>query len=361
MKQNLTHVNDMNERDCCIVAYPDEKKYILYSSRPMKGQTKRQINIRESDDLIWWTDPVCAFAPDDDYWGPLDFWAPEGHYWKGKYYAVSSFRAKGGYRGCQFLVADTPRGPFVPMVNKPATTADWHCLDGTLYEDKNGDPWMVFCHEWQQVQDGQMAAIRMKDDLSDSIGDPIILFRASEAPWKFTDPIHCWDYTEPQPAIGWGRITDGPWLHRMQNGKLVMVWSSFSETGYTIGQCYSASGDIQGPWTQEPEPIFSLDGGHPMMFRTFEGKLLLAAHSPNISGKERLILFEMDDSGDKLKVINEITGNWLPNRYFPDGNMKGMTVDATRRQPGKPVKGKEGLKKSEKAVAKAEKTEEKKK
>lgn len=338
MKKKLTHVTDMNERDCFVVAYPEEKKYILYSSKPMKGQKGRQVNIRESDDLIWWTDPVCAFAPDESFWGPLDFWAPECHYWKGKYYLISSFRAKGGYRRCQFLVADTPRGPFVPMVNEASTPEGWHCLDGTLYEDRLGKPWMVFCHEWVQVQDGQIAAVPMSDDLSKTVGDPVILFRASEAPWRFTDAVKCWDFTEPQPAIGWARITDGPFLHRMQDGSLVMVWSSFCNTGYAVGQAKSVSGELQGPWIQEPEPVWSLDGGHPMMFRTFEGKLMLACHSPNIGGKERMLLFEMDDSGSKLKVVNEITGNWLPNRYFPDGNMKGMQVQQTKDPGAKPVK-----------------------
>ena len=60
---------------------------------------------------------------------------------------------------------------------------------------------MVFCHEWLQVQDGQICAIRMEEDLSDSIGEPVILFRASEAPWRFTDDRDLWKLTEPQPKI----------------------------------------------------------------------------------------------------------------------------------------------------------------
>jgi len=41
---------------------------------------------------------------------------------------------------------------------------------------------MVYAHEWIQVIDGTMEAIRLKDDLSDSIGEPIHLFKASDAP-----------------------------------------------------------------------------------------------------------------------------------------------------------------------------------
>ena len=103
-----------------------------------------------------------------------------------------------------------------------------------------------------------------------------------------------------------------------------MLWSSFSNTGYTIGYARSFSGEIQGPWIQEKEPIFSQDGGHGMMFKTFDGKLILAIHSPNIPGKERLLLFEMEDRYGVLYIINELTGNWIPNRYFPDGKDKGQ-------------------------------------
>jgi len=105
---------------------------------------------------------------------------------------------------------------------------------------------------------------------------------------------------------------------------LLMLWSSFSNTGYAIGYARSVSGDIQGPWVQEKEPLFSQDGGHGMMFRTFEGKLMLTIHSPNITHKEHLLLFEMEDRNGRLNITNEITGNWLPNRYFADGRDKGQ-------------------------------------
>ena len=35
---------------------------------------------------------------------------------------------------------------------------------------------MVFCHEWLQVFDGQIAAVPLSDDLGEAIGEPEILF-----------------------------------------------------------------------------------------------------------------------------------------------------------------------------------------
>ena len=314
------HVHDLHIRDVCILPVPQEGKYYLYDSRPMPGQKGRAINVRESEDLVWWSEASHAFVPGGDFWGPLDLWAPECHYWRGKYYAVSSFRAAGGYRGCQFLVSDSPNGPFIPMVNKPATPENWHCLDGTLYEDKAGTPWMVFCHEWIQVQDGQICAIQMKEDLSDSVGEPIILFRASEAPWRFKKNCYSlWNYTAPQPKLGWARITDGPYMLRQDEKTLLMVWTSYSETAYSTGYARSLSGEIEGPWIQEDEPLFTQDGGHPMLFTRFDGKLMMTMHSPNVPGKERMLIFEMECTDGRLNIVNEITGNWMPTFYDPDG------------------------------------------
>ena len=43
------------------------------------------------------------------------------------------------------------------MQEEAVTPDGWQSLDGTLYVDRSGKPWMVFCHEWLQVGDGQMA------------------------------------------------------------------------------------------------------------------------------------------------------------------------------------------------------------
>jgi len=54
-------------------------------------------------------------------------------------------------------------------------------------------------------------------------------------------------------------------------------------------------------------PLWKDDGGHPMLFHTFEGKLVMAIHQPN-RRVERARFFEMDDSGDRLKIVREIGG-----------------------------------------------------
>ena len=119
------HVRDLHTRDVCILPCREEGKYYLYDCFPRPGQKGCAVNVRESDDLIWWSESSPVFEPAEDFWGPLDFWAPECHFFRGKYYLISSFRAPGGYRGCQFLEGDTPKGPFVPKKNGPDTQENW--------------------------------------------------------------------------------------------------------------------------------------------------------------------------------------------------------------------------------------------
>ena len=124
-------------------------------------------------------------------------------------------------RGTQLFVADSPLGPFQAHTDGAATPHDWMALDGTLYVEDN-QPWMVFCHEWVQIGDGTMDAVRLEADLSKPVGEPIQLFRASDAPW--CRPVQPGKY-----------VTDGPCFYRLKSGPLLMIWSSFGERGYAVG------------------------------------------------------------------------------------------------------------------------------
>jgi hypothetical protein len=210
-------------------------------------------------------------------------------------------------RGTEILVADRPFGPFRPLGRGPQTPPDWMALDGTLWVE-NGVPYMVFAHEWIQITDGSMDLVRLEDDLSAAVGAPRKLFHASEADW-----VRCrGDLGELfQGKRYHAYITDGAWLHRTQTGQLVMLWSSYGPRKYATGVAVSASGTLAGPWIQQKEPLWEDDGGHPMLFRAFDGRLLMAIHQPN-RRVERARFFEMDDSGDSVRLVREVTGGVRP-------------------------------------------------
>ncbi len=292
------HIRDVHISDPFILADRASGCYYTYVQFADTGRFPEldpgpgYFYVLESRDLVHWSRPRVCFEK-----GILedsgDMWAPECHLWKGKYYLISSFRAPGRLRRCRLLRSARPTGPFLPA-GEPVTPEGWHCLDGTLYADRKGMPWLVFCHEWLQVGDGQICAVPLSEDLERSAGDPVILFRASDAPWT-----------------GPSGVTDGPFLHRLPGGRLLMLWSGFTPSGaYAIGTAYSVSGEITGPWKQEREPLYALDGGHAMLFTAFSGQLMMACHCPNDHMRKRILLFEMEETGDTLRVVNEVTGNW---------------------------------------------------
>jgi hypothetical protein len=93
-----------------------------------------------------------------------------------------------------------------------------------------------------------------------------------------------------------------------KTGKLYMTWTSGGYEGYTCGIAISESGKLAGPWKQQAEPLYRNDGGHGMIFKTFDGKIMLILHSPN-NANSRPRIFEMEDTGHTLKVIKEFTGH----------------------------------------------------
>ncbi len=307
--------------------------YVQFVDRdrfPELAEEEACFYVLSSPDLIHWSVPEVCFRK-GAFWADKDYWAPEIHKWRGRYYLISSFRAEGKMRGCQCLVSDSPKGPFTPVGDGPVTPAGWHCLDGTLYVDGDGSPWMVFCHEWLQVYDGQICAIPLSEELDRAIGDPVILFRASDAPWRGNG------------AADGGLVTDGPFLHHLPGGELIMLWSSFSERGdYTVGLARSESGLVTGPWTQDPVPLYALDGGHAMLFRNFGGQLMMSLHCPNIHEKKRILLFEMEETAHSLSIVNEVTGNWYAAaggaatnwRYqTPHENIFSFSTDPVQKVP----------------------------
>ena len=78
-------------------------------------------------------------------------------------------------------------------------------------------------------------------------------------------------------------------LSYYDNGKLKMIWSSFSHGRYLVLEAESDS--IFGEWKHNGSR-FDFDGGHAMLFYTLEGKRMISLHSPNKADYERAVFFE---------------------------------------------------------------------
>ena len=287
-------------RDPFVVPDENSKSYYLFGTTdpdPWHGKG-RGFSVYQSRDLEGWKYLGYAFLPEKDFWGKMNFWAPEVHRYQGKYFMFASFKADNRCRGVGILVSREIAGPYRPLENGPVTPSDWECLDGTLYLDREGWPWLVFCHEWLQIQDGTVCCVRLSRDLKTTVGKPEVLFHASEAPWSVGETGNV------VKKHGKNYVTDGPFLFQSKTGTLKMLWSSFSKTGYAIGVATSGNGLVTGPWQQSEKPFYQKDGGHGMLFQKFNGGLTLAIHTPNQTPYERAIFLPVaEDRETGLKIL----------------------------------------------------------
>ncbi|TRZ41997.1 glycoside hydrolase family 43 protein [Robertkochia solimangrovi] len=298
-------LDEIRLSDPCIL--PDAKSEMYY----MTGSGGL---LWKSKDLVTWKGPYIVTKTDPDSWmgeKPM-IWAAELHKYHDKYYYFATFTnrdvkidtVKGNVierRASHVLVSDKPDGPYVPMADPTYLPADKPTLDGTLWVDTDGKPYMVYCYEWLQNWDGTIEKIELKSDLSGSVGEGELLFKASESPWSREK--------DENGDIIPNKVTDGPWLFRTQTGRLGMLWTSWIFSDYVQGVAYSESGTLDGPWIQDSEPITPPNFGHSMLFKTFDGILLMSLHSHKVGAQGEYIriprLFRVDDSGDKLKLGEE--------------------------------------------------------
>jgi GH43 family beta-xylosidase len=295
-------LSEIRMRDACIL--PDESTQTYY----LVASARSGVRAHTSRDLIHWEGPHIIYRTPPEMWGAdvhiESIWAPEIHFYKGKYYLFLTFSSTKKFpeqwrnwrprvqRASQILHSDAPLGPFQPFSDEPTLPADMMTLDGTLWVE-DGVPWIVYCHEWVQIVNGTVERMQLTDDLSATVGEPVRMFFGSDAKWNRPSASEgCW-------------VTDGPWLYRSKSGKLFLTWSSYSKTGYTVGLAVSDSGKLAGPWKQRPEPIYQNDGGHSMLFHRFDGQLMMALHAPNSGPNQRIHLFEMEDTGETLRIVRE--------------------------------------------------------
>lgn len=276
--------SEINIRDPFILTH--NGKYYMYGTRAVNTWDRVPIytqgfDVYISTDLENWSDPKPIFEYYDTFWGETQFWAPEVHKYNGKFYMLASFTADGHHRGTAIFECDTPDGTFKEHTNGAITPKDWECLDGTLYVE-NDTPYIVFCHEWTQIKNGEVCALELTKDLKKSVGAPIKLWSAGDAPWA--DDIR-----------GNGSyVTDGPYLIRKKNGELICIWSSFSKGEYVEAISRSDNGSIKGKWSIDEKLLYEKNGGHGMIFTDLNGKINFVYHSPNETPNERPFYLPID-------------------------------------------------------------------
>lgn len=267
-----------------------------------------------STDLENWDGPIEAFRPPAGWWGDTQYWAPEVHFYNGRYFLFATFASSIGvpkFRGVAVLVSDSPTGPFVPWSEGPVTPTNIPCLDGTLFVADDGAPWLVFSRGAEGepggapgIADSEMLIMPLSRDLRAAAGAAEVIFRASDAPWA--KPLWFPEGVEPPEQLNLAKdplFTDGAFMVRTPERQLLMLWSSFGEEGYAMGLARSESGTLSGPWLQQETPLWARNGGHGMVLQTTRGESKLVFHWPNDTPNERVKLVDVAIGASGIALI----------------------------------------------------------
>ncbi len=286
--------SDINIRDPYVLLH--EGVYYLYGTRGKTAFVGQAYGFDAftSTDLENWEGPFEVFHRPDGFWSKKSYWAPEVYYYHDMFYMFATFADMKNGLGTAVLRSESPTGPFTLWSDRYVTPKQWRCLDGTLYVSKTGIPYMVFCHEWRQIHDGTICAVRLSEDLKQSIEEPVELFAASSAK-PFVKKYFLRNY-----------ITDGPFLIRTEDDKLHMLWSTMAKTGYVEAVAHSDNDELDGKWQCDEKLLYDHDGGHGMIFRDKENQYRLTLHYPNTFGKEHPVFIPLHYAdGFSLKTDTE--------------------------------------------------------
>ncbi|MBR3809574.1 MAG: family 43 glycosylhydrolase [Clostridia bacterium] len=280
-------INEINIRDPFVLF--ENEKYYMYGTRGENfGQKTGGFDVYVSTDLENWSEPIECFDSDKYNMNINVNWAPEVHRYKDNYYMFATFTKPNGLRGTYILKADSPLGEFKPHSNGAVTPEEWECLDGTFYIDKNGKPFIIFCHEHTQIIDGTICYAELNDNLTEITGEVVTMFAGSE-------PF----YIKEAPDDG-HFVTDGPFMYRSKTDELFMLWSTFINHQYAECLVKFNDGELNMNFTHSA-PLIDDDGGHGMIFKDDEN-IYLTFHTPNKSLCERPGFVKIKDNGNCLEI-----------------------------------------------------------
>jgi hypothetical protein len=307
---------EMEYRDPFI--YVDKEKQAYYCPVVVAGGIK----MFKSRDLNMWRDLGNVYNTSGLY-SNYTYWAADMYRWKDNVYCIATAVSSNGSAD-DFTSAKSntvfkgdygPEGAIWPLNREHVNVipeTDTQNIDGSLYVDESGTPWIVYCREaateiTEKGYDAGVYAYKMNDDLTSTVGEPVRLFNGSDS--KYACAV---DVRDGKAVY----IADAPMLWRdPSSGKLICIWSHYAkqpgnddQKWYSIGQAVSTSGKIEGPW-EHTGIVNNYDGGHGCIFEDLDGNLKLAYHlNPALSrnGKPHLVIKDISVSAGTLdKVVQQ--------------------------------------------------------
>lgn len=264
-----------------------------------------------SGDMRVWEGPFDVLRTSPASWVGADavVSSPEIHQYKGRYYYMATFTrpdvvidtvgGKPVYRtSCEILVSDTICGPYEQLATERSLLApDYMAVHPTFCVDELNVGYLIYNYAGEQSGDATVQIIRLGRNLDVQVGEPYIMFRASQNSWSSADG---------GKGKGFSPVMQAPFMFDTRGGELGILFDTTIGGASAIGVAYTEKDHgLNGPWHIEPQPLLTGNVGGPMLFTDYDGTLVMAMHKDTIVGgvKKSIPQFmKMDSQFDKLKV-----------------------------------------------------------
>lgn len=291
-------LDEINIRDPYILVH--DNKYYLYGTRSASCWGEAfGFDCYVSEDLKKFEGPFEIFNRPGKFFATKNYWAPECYEYNNKFYLLTTLGGDAIKKGIYLLISESPTGPFSLYTDR-LTPDNWTCIDGTLFFENN-HVYLVYSHSFEDTPDADICFQELSSDLKKTTTAPQKLFAAKEATWARPVPFAKAEFGMDGDVY----FSDGPCLFKMDDGKLYMTWSSWSEKNYAVGVAFSESGDIMGPWKQIETPLFKEDGGHGMVFKALDNSIYFCLHNPNEKLKEHPCIYKMSYDNGTIALEND--------------------------------------------------------
>ena len=270
---------DINIRDPFVFT-ENGKYYLLGTTGGVPWGKESDLTLFVSQDLENF-ERKCYMVTDGSFSSYVDIWAPELHKYNGSYYLIFSAYRKDKGRGSFIYRSDSLEKSFTALTGEYITLSGWECLDATLFVHEN-KPYLCFSNEWvapiTNDGDGSLYICELKHDLTALVGKPK----------KIISGKYCGFSVEVHHGGKSGYVAEGPFLYE-EDGKIVLLWSTFTQNGYAVVKSVSSNG-VMGDYVFE-KLLYDHDGGHSMSFLDMQGRRILTFHQPNRPNAERMQYF----------------------------------------------------------------------
>ena len=305
-------VTDFPVRDPFVLTVGETCRLYAAEGTSVRQRFGKDLKTWDAGSVVWRAEDVPALK------GATAVSSPEVHAYKGAYYLFVTVDGAQG-RGVWVFRAKHPKGQFVPHGKAALTPKGVAAFDGTFFED-NRVPHLVYAEPSSGDKPGRLAAVRLSDDLSQTVGEPFALFTAAAA-----------------KTIKWAGnpvVAASPALRRVVGGDLYLLWSTLCNGRAVTIQTRSQSRHLKGPWVEQ-KALVRGDSASPSFAYGSNGQTYLAVHQPNSPATEsKMTLYSVVESVSGFTILKPETPVGLGPDYRPAdfpgvGVMAGSALDMT--------------------------------